>query len=46
MIQRALKSNQRAREQSDFVIPSEPKTLRLVNLGRFNTTLKTKYPGS
>ena len=33
-IQRTLKeqseSNQRAREQSDFVIPSEPKVLRLV----------------
>ncbi len=24
-------SNQREREQSDFVIPSEPKILRLVN---------------
>ncbi len=26
-----LKSNQREREQSDFVIPSEPKILRLVS---------------
>ena len=26
----STKSNQRAREQSDFVIPSEPKILRLV----------------
>ena len=27
-----LKSNQREREQSDFVIPSEPKMLRLVKI--------------
>ena len=27
-----LKSTQREREQSDFVIPSEPKILRLVKL--------------
>ena len=27
-----LKSNQKERDQSDFIIPSEPKILRLVNV--------------